>query len=119
MVRGTLRSTGSPVVPLEIAGQVFEAVIDTGFEGGLQLPNIFISILNPVFAGRQRYELPDGSVLISDLYDVVVILDGIGLDLRTQFSQSDEILLGTDALKDYRLEINFVARTVLLERMTP
>ncbi len=119
MVQGALRSTGSPVVPLEVAGQVFEAVIDTGFEGGLQLPEIFMPILNRVLAGRQRYELPDGSAMVYDLYDVVVLIDGINLNLRTQFSQSDEIILGTDALQDYRLEIDFVARTVVLERMTP
>jgi hypothetical protein len=36
-----------------------------------------------------------------------------------QYSASNELILGVEALKDYRLEINFAAGSVLLERVTP
>lgn len=120
MVTGALRSTGSPVVPIEIAGQTFEAVVDTGFEGSLQLPDLFFSVLNPVYRADQPYQYADGRMGVIPLYDVVVRFDGEDRVLRTQFEvSSDEIILGVDAMKDYRLEINFVARTVLLEQVAP
>jgi predicted aspartyl protease len=119
MVHGALRPTGSPVVPIEIAGQTLEAVLDTGFEGGLQLLVAFAGVVNPIFRVHQPTQYADGRIELVPIFDVVVVFDGQPCVMRTQFADSDEIMLGVDALKDYRLEINFVAGSVLLERVAP
>ncbi|HET6573861.1 MAG TPA: hypothetical protein VFG68_09685 [Fimbriiglobus sp.] len=119
MVQGALRPRGTPVVPIEVAGQTFEAILDTGFEGGLQLPDVFQPIVGGNFVIREPIQYGDGSIGHVDVYEVTVRFDGEDQVLRTQFAGSDELILGIEALKDYRLEINFVARSVLLERVAP
>jgi hypothetical protein len=43
--------------------------------------------------------------------------DGGTLRVNATFAQVSEILIGTRLLRDYRLEIDFPARTVQLERI--
>jgi len=118
MLAGAITRSGSPVVPIEILGVAYLATIDTGFEGGLQLPDSFKSFCDQTIVSQQSYELPDGREIVRNLYEVQVVLDDYLVDSKTQFEESDQILMGTDALEDYRLEVNFVAGTVVLERAT-
>jgi predicted aspartyl protease len=112
-------ATGPPVVPIEIAGQTFEAIVDTGFEGSLQLPDVLLPLVHAVRRGQQPYQYGDGRIGFAPLYDVTVRFDDEDRVMRTQFEPSDEVILGVDALKDYRLEVNFVAGTVVLDRVAP
>jgi hypothetical protein len=41
------------------------------------------------------------------------------LPVEVIFSDSDEILLGVDALREYRLTVDFPAGTVAVDRATP
>ncbi len=43
--------------------------------------------------------------------------DGQTLEAEATFAPGAEILVGTHLLRQYRLEINFVSQTVLLERV--
>lgn len=119
MVQGALRPRGTPIVPIEVAGQIYGAILDTGFDGGLQLPDAFALVVSAVPRGEETIQYGDGSIGTVNIFDVMVQFDGEDQVLRTQFSESDEIMLGIEALKNYRLEINFVTGTVLLERVTP
>ena len=49
-------------------------------------------------------------------YWLDVDLEGHSLVVETIFLDGDEILLGVDALRDYRLVIDFPAGTVALDR---
>ena len=118
MLEGAITRSGSPAIPIEIQGVAYLAVIDAEFEGGLQLPASLKGICNRTVVGKQSYELPDGSVIDRELYEVQIVLDDYLVSVKTQFEETEQILLGTDALQDYRLEIDFVAGTVVLERMT-
>lgn len=119
MVQGALRPRGTPVVPIEVAGQTYEAILDTGFEGGLQLPDVFQPIVGGNFVVREPIQYADGRIGHVDVFDVVVRFDGEDQVMRTQYADTDELILGVEALKDYRLDINFVTRSVLLERVAP
>ena len=44
--------------------------------------------------------------------------DGEALAAEATFAQTNQILVGTHFLRGYRLEIHFVSRTVLLERVS-
>ena len=38
MIAGSVSNDGVPVITLEVAGQDWSAIIDTGFNGDLELP---------------------------------------------------------------------------------
>jgi predicted aspartyl protease len=119
MAQGYLNSANAPLIPIELAGQPLMAVIDTGFEGGLQLPATLFTSLNPVPYRQVKYELGGGQEMIGITFWVKFTLDGVESTAEALFAASDQLLIGLDALKDCRLEINFAAGSVLLERVTP
>ena len=102
-----------------VAAFRFEAVLDTGFEGGLQLPAARESRLQAILGKAYRemiYQLADGSIIRSFSYLLDIDLGGETIRVETIFLDGDEILLGVDALRDYRLVIDFPAGTVALDR---
>ena len=53
-----------------------EAVVDTGFNGALTLPESLIASLRLPFRRRGRAMLADGSECLFDVYEAVVISEG-------------------------------------------
>ena len=56
-------------------------------------------------------------IVTRDTYLVSFTLDGHTQTVETLFGDSDEILLGVEALRDYRLVIDFPVGTVTLDRV--
>lgn len=122
MPTGHFRGSGSPMVWLTLAGNTFEAVLDTGFEGGLQLPDAWRIPLLPLLTRPHQqltYQLPDGRLTKKYSFWLDIDLGGDQLVVETIFMDSDEILLGVDALRDYRLTVDFPAGMVAVDRATP
>jgi clan AA aspartic protease len=72
MIAGTFRNH-ELVVELELAGpggsrHRLEAVVDTGFNGYLTLPEHLVSQLQLQFAGHRRGMLADGSVVLLKMF---------------------------------------------------
>jgi predicted aspartyl protease len=107
---------GQPVITLAVAGQDWNATIDTGFTGDLQLPDPLRSLLAARFIFQGISLLADGRQILEDIYEVVSPFDGQQVTAEATFVASSEILIGTHLLRQYRLEIDFVLRTVLLQR---
>jgi hypothetical protein len=61
--------------------------------------------------------LAGGQTIVEDTYIVDFPFDGQLLVAEATFVSDAQILIGTQLLRDYRLEISFPARTVLLERL--
>jgi predicted aspartyl protease len=119
MTAGFLTPRGVPVVPIEIAGGQFDAAIDTGFESGVQLPLPWLSILNPPRKQESQFLLPNGYIETTYTYLVRIGIDGEEYEVEAYFSPNNEVLIGLESLRGHRLEINFAAGSVLLERVTP
>ncbi len=119
MIGGTVSYDGVPNVILTVAGQNWPATIDTGFNGDLELPHNLQSLVNPRMVGRMRSFLAGGQEIEEDNYHVDFPFDGQIISAQATFVPGNEILIGTHLLKNHRLEINFPARTVLLERVSP
>jgi predicted aspartyl protease len=93
------------------------AVIDTGFNGDLELPLALRETLNARSRGETLSELAGGQTIVEELFWVDFPFDGRTVQADATFVAGQTILPGTHLLQHYRLEINFVARTVLLERV--
>jgi hypothetical protein len=81
------------------------------------LPQGLRANLNARFKGRYRSLLAGDQTIVEDTYRVDFPFDGQTVVAEATFVAAGEILIGTHLLRKYRLEINFVARTVLLERV--
>lgn len=116
MIRGTISPQGVPVVEIPVAGEEWSAVIDTGFNGDLELPLRLKSRLRARYVGRLESILAGGQRVEEDAYMVEFPFDGEALQADATFVAGDEILIGTNLLRSHRLEIVFPRGTMLLQR---
>jgi predicted aspartyl protease len=114
---GEVDDTGSPILRLIVAGREWLATIDTGFNGDLELPDELAQHFAIEYAGESKTTLAGGQVIEEKLYSLYFPFDDEIMSVEVAFAPTDQILIGTHLLRDYRLEINFVTRTVLLERV--
>lgn len=119
MIQGTVSDTGVPTITLSIAGQEWAATIDTGFNGDLELPETLQEALNPQYIGEIISVLAGGQTLEEKLYRVNFMFDGEMILAETTFVADSDILIGTHLLREYRLQIDFVRQTVILEKAIP
>jgi hypothetical protein len=86
------------------------------FNGDLELPDALRDTLNAHFVGRAMVALAGGQSVEEDVYLVDFPFDGRIVQAEVTFVSGSRILLGTCLLREYSLQINFVSRTVQLER---
>ena len=115
MLAGTVTDDGVPVIMLLVAGQMWPAIIDTGFNGALELPESMRRSLQARFIGRMSSLLAGDQSVEEDVYLVDFLFDGRSVHAEATFVSGSEILIGTQLLRQHRLEIHFPARTVVLE----
>lgn len=116
MIAGTVSVDGVPVITVEVAGQEWSAIIDTGFNGDLELPEMLRGKLNDQPAGRLRSALAGGQIIEEDAYSVEFPFDTHILHATATFVPDSQILIGTNLLRDYYLQIRFTGKTLCLER---
>jgi predicted aspartyl protease len=114
LIAGVVNRDGVPVIELSIAGRTWTAVIDTGFNGDLELPTALRSALSPRFIGRTRSFLAGGKYVDEDSFLVDFPFEGGVIRAEATFVPQAELLVGTHLLRNHRLEIDFVARTLTL-----
>ena len=117
MLTGTVTDDGVPQILLAVAGQAWSAIIDTGFNGELELPDHLRQAVNARFIGHIHVALGGGQHIEEELYLVDFPFDGESLLAEATFVPGQELLLGTHLLRRYRLTIDFPAQTVQLERV--
>ena len=119
MIQGEVSPKGVPTILLPIAGQEWAATIDTGFNGDLELPEVLRASVNIVgYIGLLEFALAGGQTIEEAVYLVDFPFDGEVIEAEVTFVADSQILIGTYLLRDYRLQVNFVTRTVELERVS-
>ena len=116
MITGHVSDQGLPVIALEVAGQTWSAIIDTGFNGDLELPDALRGRVNDRPVGRLRSALAGGRMVEEDAYSVDFPFDGRSHQVMATFVPDPQILIGTNLLRQHHLQIRFVSRTVSLKR---
>jgi clan AA aspartic protease len=93
------------------------AVIDTGFTGFLSLPISIITELDLSWSYRDRATLGDGSEVLFDIYDAMVIWGGQYREIEINAAET-EPLIGMSMLRGYRLQVDTVqGGLVTIERL--
>ena len=118
MMYGTVSDIGVPTIILPIVGQEWSATIDTGFNGDLELPEVLRNVLKPQYVGRVTSSLAGGQTIEEDVYLVDFPFDSQIIQARATFVVDSDILIRTRLLQEYRLQIDFVRRAVVLEKAT-
>ena len=116
MIEGVVTDDGVPMISVRVGDRRWQAVIDTGFNGELELPDRLRSHVNSQLIGRQTSFLAASQQIAEDLFLVDFPLDGRWVRVEATFVDGDEILIGTRMLKEYRLQIGFPARTVAIDK---
>ena len=118
-MRGKVPDEGVPILTSTVAGQDWTTVIDTGFNGDLELPNELRDLVQPRFKGQFRSLLAGGRTILENTFEVQFPFDGQTVIAEATLTNSSEILLGTGMLRRHRLGINFPKQSVTLNRVKP
>jgi len=117
VIQGVVSEDGTPLVTLSINNETRDGIIDTGFNGDLELPDELREKLNPVFVGRVLSALAGGQTVEEDIYLVEILFDGNMMHAEASFVAGTQILIGTRILQNYLLQIDFVRKAVQLSKV--
>ncbi len=123
MITGIVNADLEPIIPLSVCssdGKIYtqDAIVDTGFNGWLSLPPDLIAQLNLRWKRRGRAILGDGSECIFNVYEAVVVWDGVLLTIPVDEADS-ESLVGMSLMEGYQLMVQvFEDGRVELSRFT-
>jgi predicted aspartyl protease len=98
---------GLPVISVKIAGSQYRCVIDTGFNGDLELPEALRKHVNPRWIFQAKSRLAAGMTVQEDVYTVDFPFDLKTVEAEATFVDGNEILIGTHLLRGYALRISF------------
>jgi predicted aspartyl protease len=116
LIVGRITADGVPAIDVEVGGQSWQAIIDTGFNGEVELPERLRSHVNAQYVGRVTSFLAANQRIEEDVFLVDFPFDGRIFRVQATFVDGDEILIGTLLLSAYRLQIDFPARIVVIEK---
>lgn len=120
MMRGYVSSNKEAIISLVVRNfsgleQPIEAVIDTGFDGYLTLPERVITALNMPYLGTTRVIVADNRLLEMELFEATVLWDN-QLKEVIVISAPGEALIGMSLLEGYRLSIDVrIGGSVIIE----
>ena len=118
MIEGEVTEDYIPHIVLTIGSREWIAVVDTGFNGDLELPRSLKDVIDAESIGDSRSELAGGQWVVEEWFETMIEFDGRSEAAVVTFVESDEVLIGARLLREHHLEINFPAGTVRLERRT-
>jgi clan AA aspartic protease len=123
MITGIVNPEFEPIISLSVCGfdgKVYtqDAIVDTGFNGWLSLPPDLITQLNLRWKRRGRAILGDGSECIFNVYEAVVVWDGVLPTIPVDEADS-EPLVGMLLMEGYQLMLQvFEGGRVELSKVT-
>ena len=118
MIKGVVNSNYEPVVGIGIAfdGKIrlFDAIIDTGFNGFISIPHSIIEKTTWQFVGYESYELASGEIIKDKVYLGDVLLGGKKKYTYILSNKTDDILLGTKLFSDKVMVIDFKSKRIAI-----
>lgn len=113
-----LNPQNQPHLKLEVllnSWMTVDCLIDTGFSGGIALPETYLSNYKQTPAVFQEFELADGSYTTFAVYQAKVKFGEIVKDSTLFFTKSSEGLIGIEFLMGLKLMLDLKMAVVKLE----
>lgn len=118
MIVGLVDPDGIPFIAVQVGGDVYRAVVDTGFNGDLELPEELREHVHPTPIGTRWANLASGQRHLDEMFLVEFPFDGENVNVEASFVQDvEEILIGTGLLAQYRLEVDFPQSKLVLKKV--
>ena len=76
MISGSVSREGVPIITVQIAQQIVQAIVDTGFNGDVELPESLMGDIDALPIGVVHSYLAGGRVVEEDCYLVSMSFDG-------------------------------------------
>ena len=114
---GPIDDSESALIFVKLAtGGTIKCVVDTGFNGELFLPLSLAEVLELQIAGEQEFEVAGGSILPA--FISLIEIDWLGHNRIAEviLNEGADQLLGTSLLKGTRLTIDYIHRSVEIEK---
>ena len=95
-------------------GESFECVVDTGFNGALMLPRLFVDHLQMPVIGELPFELVGGAKILGQV--ALAHIEWLDEEREVEVVVSDgyDALIGTELLTGTTLNINYVTRVITI-----
>jgi predicted aspartyl protease len=116
MLAGSINRQGLPEVQLALGGRFWPALIDTGFNGDLELPDSLKAEVSTEYVGQHYTQLAAGQIVVEDVFRLAIDFDGRTEIVDATFAPGGDVLIGTHLLRRHLLVIDFRAETVALRR---
>jgi len=97
-----------------VQGDIFECVVDTGFDGAIILPASFVGGLNLPIVARLVFELVGGARMSANV--ALGEIEWLGESRRVEviLSEANDALPGTEMFEGATLVIDYPNRSVLI-----
>jgi clan AA aspartic protease len=113
-IDGYFNMRGEPVIRLDVGSSRIEVLVDTGFNGGLIIPDQLAKELDLTYdRGLEEFCTATGATFLASGCSMEI--SWFGQAIRVPVATSEEIteaILGGNMLKDCRLTIDYGRRTV-------
>lgn len=115
--KGFVTENSETVLTIELStGSQIECVLDTGFNGFLLLPRMFIEDNSLDLVGRESVIMVEQNTIEIDVASGEINWLGKTFSVRILVSETDESLIGTQMLIDSLLEIDYKNLTVKITK---
>lgn len=121
MIVGFVNESDEPVIKVKLVlskgKRSVNAVIDTGFNGYISVPQKLIGDSDWDFLGTEEYELASGELMRERVFLGKIEMGAESLTVFVLSSNSSDTLIGTKLLKNRVLTINFADKTLKIEKV--
>lgn len=116
-IDGYFNTRSDPVIKLDVGSSNVEFLVDTGFNGGLIIPNEIAEGLDINYdRGLEEFSSVTGTTFLASGCSMITWFgEAIRVPVATT-EEVDEAILGGKMLKDCRLIIDYVNSTVTIVR---
>jgi len=92
-----------------------DCFIDTGYTGGLSLPDSFRSLINMDRISFQDFEIGNGSIMTVEMYKVKIRYEKVEKNISLMFTKGDDALVGIEFLTGFKLTLDLKKFTISLD----
>ena len=97
---------GLPMITIQLNNREIEAILDTGFNGTIMLPENLIETLSLEKIGNAEYALADGTISNADIFKTEISWNNQKSEIAVVSSPSNLTLVGMELLNNVKTTLH-------------